>query len=678
MAKREISPRQKNYIIENYQEKSAEELAKHLGVTAREVQKIIDDYRNEGKKQEEVPFILSNQMPHMNKSVVYLLYVIGFIAIFLFGFYYRMYPVIKHEKLLLDYDYAFHLRMTESILETGMVPKIDTFSWYPEGKPVRELLPVILYYLGAGFYLFEKLFTNTSLQDSVMLFYGFFCALTMIPVFFILRLITGKNHIGFIGAALCSFMPANLTRTFCTRYRYEGPGVLFLLINMFFFIKALETKDNRKFYLYSILSSFFMILAIGTWRVGLLFPTLYGFVFIILIFLRRVDARVAGAFFIQVIGVIFSAIWFTFLSSQNYIFSHNAMLTAGLGITALCTQWWKKEGVIKVNPMLLIIPVVLMVVVPMSHLATGYESFFKVLLLKIRFSFQQFQITGIENILFMNTAELSSVPPADFFKWDMCSWAANFIVLYPVALFFFRKKKERLSVEELIIAVFFFTIFFLTMVFYRNKVLLSPFVAIAGAIAVDRLAEYIKRARLARQGLPVLYAMVIVITLGTAWRTGVYVSHVRLELRPFLQDALVNLDKINKNRLPVICYWSYGYVVQTYAKSPTFLDGLLESPIVHKRLVEMSNLLLQDDEEKFYQFCKKYGMGVYFVDKWNSRTQLYALYAEKNYFDYFTSEGRPTPLGANTVRARMVFAPNTLSKFRLVYANQRFSIFMIS
>ncbi len=676
MAKREISPRQKQYILDNCNEKSAYELAKHLGVPLGEVNRLIYVYKKsqQVQNQESGPVF---QVPEMNKYLKNSLYTIGLLVLFLIGFYFRMYPAIKQDHFMLDYDYAFHLRMTESVVEHGAVPKIDTYAWYPDGKEVRKLLPVILYYLGAGFHIINRLFRETTVQDSIVLFYGLLCSFTMLGIFFLLREVTKKNHIAFIGATLAALMPANVVRTFCTRFRYEGPGVIFLIINMIFFTKALNAKSDKKFYAYSIISSVFMMLSIGTWRVSLLFPTLYCIVFLLLIVLRRTDVRFLGAFSIQCAGVALSALIYTFLSSQNYIFSHNSMLVIGLGITAMGTQWWRKKGMLRTDPLLLLIPLGLVLIVPMFHLSSGYESFLKVLVLKIRFGIQKFRIRGIENILFMNTAELSSVALWKFFKWDLCSWSAIFIFYYPITLIFFRAKKEKAPVGEILIALFFVIIFFLTMLFYRNKVLLSLFVALVGALSVDRTIRFFQRNRYPFSYHVAVYVAVAVLAVGTGWRTNTYIHMLRVEMRVYLEDALVKLEKINKKRMPVVSYWSYGYTIQTYAKSPTYLDGLLESPLVHKRLVEMSKLLLQNDENKFYEFCKKYGMGVYFVDKFSSRTQLYAMYAEDNYYKYFERSGKPTKWGRNCIRAKSIYDPKSFEKFRLVYSSPRFNIFIV-
>ncbi|MEW6536072.1 MAG: STT3 domain-containing protein [Candidatus Auribacterota bacterium] len=681
MAGRQISEKQKQFILENASRLSVDELAKHLNLNAKDVLSVLNETQQTTKTElVEYPapqYIVSLRNILCSKVILYPLLAFGMLMLFFFGYYWRMHPERTLESIMLDYDYAFHLRMTESILETGTVPETDPMGWYPDGKPVRELLPVFLYHLGAIFHKHTTSFTGRSVQDSIMLFYGIFCSLCIIPIFLLLKQITKRYDIAFIGTALAAVMPANIVRTFCTRYRYEGPGVIFLLFNMFFFMKAVEARSRKSTLIYGAVASIFMMLAVGTWRVSLLFPTLYCCVFIVVIILRRVNTQFLAVFSLQSLGVVFCALFYTYLNSQNYIFSHNAMLITGLGITALCTQWWKKEGVIRVEPVFFLIPLAMVLIVPMLHLSSGYESFFKVLLLKIRFSIQKFQVTGIENILFMNTAELSSVKPLDLFKWDMCSWGAIFIIFYPITLLIMRDKNKKVPFGEILILVFFSIIIFLTLLFYRNKVLLSPFVGLAGALSVHRTLLFIRRFRNwpAVAGIAFLAATVII--AGSGWRTGKYISVLRVSMRSYLEPTIINLEKINKDRVPVLAYWSYGYVIQTYAHSPTFLDGLLESPVVHGRLVEMSNLLLQNDEELFYQFCKKYGMGIMMVDKYDSRTQLYTLYAEKPYFQYFQRGGRPTEFGKNCIRSKTIFDPKSLKHFKLVYMNPRFNIFII-
>ncbi len=674
MTDKQLSENQKKYVIENYKKQSLNSIAKQLGVNVKYIEKIISDYEAIEKTADIQPDLSKKDSSFvLNKYLKFALILAGLILLFYFGYYWRMYPIYQYPNTMLDYDYAFHLRMTEEVLKTGHVPAIDKMSWYPEGKPIPENLPVVLYYLGAGFYKIYHVFSDGSVQRSVELFYAILCAMTMIPIYFILRRITGKDYISFIGAALAAVMPGNLVRTLATRYRYEGPGVFFLLFNIYFFIKAMDEKDDKKCYIYSIISAFFMLLSVGTWRISLLFPTLYSIIFLLIVFLKRADRNIVIPFSFLFGGLAISFLGFDFLSSQRYIFSHNGMLITGLAISTLLTKWWNKEKNFKFDPFYLMVPFILVLFIPMLHLSTGYESFIKVLLLKLGIG----QITGIENILFINTAELSSVPLKDIFKWDMCSWGGIFIFLYPLSILIFRNKKDKISIGELIIAVFFFSIFFLTLMFYRNKVLLSIFVALAGAISVDRTINFLKNSPLRNMAIAALMVLCTTLIVGSGWKTGVYMTKLRLDLRPHLEDALIKLEKLNPDRLPVISYWSYGYVIQTYAQSATFLDGLLESKLVHKRLVEMSQLLLQNDEEKFYQYCKNLGMGIYFVDKYVSRTQLYALYAEYNYPALFQQNGIPTELGKSTIRARSIYLPETLKRFKLLYSNQRFNIYKI-
>ncbi len=681
MTSQKISQRQQQYIIDNYPEKSIKELAKHLNLSEKDIQYVIDN------KQTSTSLVNESKTPQtitVPRWLKYSLISIGLIALFIYGFYFRMYPAFKQDFFLLDYDYGFHLRMTEEVLRTGHIPAMDNLAWYPDGKPVVDLLPVILYYLGAGFFLIYKHFSSGSVQDAIVLFYSIMGALTMIAVYFLVKTLEKKDYIAFIGAALAAVMPAHLVRTFCTRYRYEGPGLLFLLINMTFFIKALQSKSKKQFYIYSIASALFMLLSVGTWRVSLLFPTLYCIAFILLIILKRTDWRLMGAYMIQSIAVACSALGFRFLFSQNYIFSHNALLIIGLGIVAAMTKWWKKtdQDRIQIDYSTFLIPAAMVFIIPLFHLASGYESFIKILMLKIAIMFKKFKVTGIENILFLNTAELSSTSFFKLFKWDICSWGAIFIVIYPVSLIFFRKKHEKMSKGEFIMSVFFFTIFILTLLFYRNKVLLSIFVAIAGAISVNRTITFFNRFPWRKEGIVTMLIFTTAIILGSAWKGGTYVTMVRVEMRPYLQETLLKFDEINKDRLPTLSYWSYGYAIQRYAHCPTYLDGLLESPRVHERLVEMSQLLFEEDESVFYEFCQKYGMKYFVVDADASRTQLYALYAEYPYgkyyqYDYARRQEKPTSYGDNIMRTRFCMNPQSLTKFKLLYHNPRFRVYQI-
>jgi len=316
-------------------------------------------------------------------------------------------------------------------------------------------------------------------------------------------------------------------------------------------------------------------------------------------------------------------------------------------------------------------------VIPIFNISSGYESFLGVLVLKIRLAFQNIRITGIENILFLNTAELASINPSRFFGWDICSFGAVFIILYPVSLIFFRDKTKQVSIGEKIVSVFFFAVVFLSVLFYRNKVILSLFAAIAGALSIDRTISFFKRFAWRDKAIPLFLTGVCIVTLGSGLRTNTYLRKLRVKMRPYLHSALLNFKKLNTEGEPSLSYWSYGYEIQTYVNCPSYLDGLLESTLVHNRLVEMSQVYLKNDEEKFYEFCQKYGMKWFLVDKYDSRTKLYSMYAEYPYYALFQRNGKPTKRGENTIRARTVFKPKSLKKFKLLYSNRRFNIFKI-
>ena len=199
-----------------------------------------------------------------------------------------------------------------------------------------------------------------------------------------------------------------------------------------------------------------------------------------------------------------------------------------------------------------------------------------------------------------------------------------------------------------------------------------------GPLVALTLGESLKIALGQKKKVKNIILCIIIITLiktgYDAHRLAVTRYPANTEIRPYLKQVLVNINKNLPRNSVILCYWSDGYPIQTYCGRPTVTDGLFESPEIVRRIIDISKIYYSYNEDELLNFCKKYGVTHILVPA--NRKHVYAGYAGVQYGKYY-QKGGPTAMGSLTNLHKLIYTPEELNNFHRLFSNKEFSLYQV-
>ena len=533
-------------------------------------------------------------------------------------YYFRMIPAIGHD-IEFKFDECFNYRITAHVVQNGSVPETDHLSTYPDGKNIKEFLPVTMYQWASKFHKLINKFKKVRLDRSIFMFCSMISSLIYFPLYFISYEIYRNKIIAFATAYLAGIIPAYLHRTVCYWYRFEAIGTPILFISLLFFIKAFnKANDNKKTALYSMLSSVFLILSLYVWRLSILFLVVYFIVFIYIWILRRNFNKKTKIIFL--LTVVLSFILFKFTpgtSGKSIAFNYGAFPRAILQVFMYRTG--------------------------MIH-----------------------EMSEFTRLVYYNR-ELCGTTVADLFKMPYLSLSIIFMLVY---IFLYLGNKSNPLEKDI---VFIFLIFFLmlTFLFLRNKIILGPIVALTLG---DSVNFALKHKRNLKYALLIIKCAILIKTTRDSYKMAATRYPDNTNMNQYLKQALYVINDIAPKNAVMLCYWADGYPIQTYCNRPTLTDGLFESPEIVKRIIALSKIYYGKDESGLTGFCKKYGAAYLLVPE--NRKMAYAGYVGVNYDEYYP-KGMPTAKARETVLYKLLYEPDKINNFELLFQNTEYRLYKI-
>lgn len=172
-----------------------------------------------------------------------------------------------------DLDPFLFLRWAEYIVEHGKLMAVDTMRYVPLGYDTAGELPVIPYLIAYVHKFLLLLGINQGIEYSAILTPVIMFALTVIAFFFLVREVfwnefKDKNIVNIIALISCFFLsvlPSILPRTIAGIPEKESAAFLFMFLAFLFFIKAWNSKSNKKISIFIILSALSTALMNLTW-----------------------------------------------------------------------------------------------------------------------------------------------------------------------------------------------------------------------------------------------------------------------------------------------------------------------------------------------------------------------------------------------------------------------------
>ncbi|MEI6731241.1 MAG: STT3 domain-containing protein [archaeon] len=162
-----------------------------------------------------------------------------------------------------DLDPFLFLRWAKEILVNGFLPAIDPMRYVPLGFNTSEEMMLHSYMMVWFHNIVSTLGISGSIEQSAALYPAVLFALTVLAFFFLVRKIfsgnLGKNKsniIALVSSFLLILIPSLLPRTIAGIPEKESAGFLFLVLALYFFIWAWQSKSWSKIVILSLLSAF--------------------------------------------------------------------------------------------------------------------------------------------------------------------------------------------------------------------------------------------------------------------------------------------------------------------------------------------------------------------------------------------------------------------------------------
>ena len=247
------------------------------------IDRIREDFRNR----------YSTAVSTINRQQV-LLYS-ALILIFIIAFFVRIFSIFRYEIILSANDPYSQFRAAEYISENGLakfLSWVDPQTWYPEGRywgrnlflgtPLSAvLIHQFLTFLGLNIPLEVVAFFQPPLMGS----------LTCIAMYFLGKEL-GNKKVGLIAALLLAVSAGHLQRTVAGFFDNESLGILFLVISLYFYARALRTGS-----IYStVFSGISLGILSGSWGASTYVFNVLGLHALSLLLLRKHSDRLFLAY----------------------------------------------------------------------------------------------------------------------------------------------------------------------------------------------------------------------------------------------------------------------------------------------------------------------------------------------------------------------------------------------
>jgi hypothetical protein len=552
-------------------------------------------------------------MPIIPRRIIYL---ILSIIIFLALFWLRMIPSVGNA-VEFTFDSASYYRLTQQTIQSGRVPAIDSLSTYPQGREIKSLLPTLLFSASASFYKLINIFKPVTLNHAILLFCALFGASICIPLYFLSFAIYRNKIIACLTAFLAGIIPAYLQRSCCYWFRFEVMATPIIFMSLLFFIKALDTRESRKTFLYTIFFAFFSILSLYTWRLS--------------------------SFFLIACVIVILYLWIT-----DYELCRKKWIITVVVLAIFISLPWFIPG--------------LRVKSPLFSTLSLPKAIFQVTLQRLGIKQNLSEYARI----FYSTQEFAAANLIEFFNNKFLSLSGLLAIFYFTS--YFRVKETKIVKDVLFIFLSLFLI--LTAIILRMKIILGPLVALTLGESLVFISN--KRNKRLRNLVICLIAVMFMKTGFDACKL-MATRYKNTQIEPDLKQAIGAINKLLPKHAVILCDWPEGYFIQTYCMRPTLTDGLLESPQIIQRAIAIAKIYYSTDENALLEFCRRFGVTHILISV--EQEQTYAVYAGIDYDNYRI--GKRDASFKSTLFYRLIRDADSLKSFSRLYSNATFILYEI-
>jgi len=497
-------------------------------------------------------------------------------------------------------DAAFHIRMVGDAISRG-VPRVDVLCDAPYGRDLARWLPLGWYGVVAFVHRVLVALGHPDPRENALFAQALAGGLIALPVAFATRALTRHAGAALAAALVAVILPAHLHRTWCYWFRYEAIGSLAIATHLAFGVAALAESRPRARRAWAALAGLALVASLDVWRVAFMVPVLEtGFAAVALL-VAAPSVRLRDWYLGVVAGGTLASVAIGYLRSQAFILSPVWMVAMALAVVLVLpfTARAARPG----RALALAGAVALAVVI--GFLAPHARQYGNV----VGATFGKLGAAGgLEPMarVAMSIEELAGSGWNDLFGAGGLSWLAAALLPVLIVAWSGRPAAARspdTRLPEAFVAWLGVTLFAITVLFSRNKVVLAPVVAIAVGWMVAALVRAPRPGRATGFAL----AALALATLGTVFDA---VQLARTRTARLDADLYAALQWITDTTPPdaiVLSTWERGYEIQTWAGRRTLVDGLLEDDRVQERVPAIAAALLQPDAGVLAALCRREG-----------------------------------------------------------------------
>jgi hypothetical protein len=600
----------------------------------------------------------------------------------------RLAPGLRDPGIEFQSDAAFHARMVRAVLASGALPARDTRGGAPEGRDIGALVPPGLYHAGAAFHRLLPWGNVTgengrrALEISLMAFEALAGALVAVPVWFATRALARDARGAACAALAIAVMPSSLDRTFGDSLRPDALGTLLIVTHLAFLLRALRRTGRVTD---SLLAAFALAAALVVWRVALVIPALEAIFVLGRVAWRGVEAEVREAFLPTALIATLLCFPLRYLAVMRYALSFPSLLVVAAALATLVPRLgpgrsrppWRLAMLAGLIALAWVAAVVCAVPSPLAPILR---------LLAARASWPRSTPDPI-TMLMLGVEEPFALSPLALFSPQQLSAAGVWFVAAPLVLLWGRGRAgiARAAPAPTLLAFLALAFTAMTLLFPANAVVAAPVVAIvlgwvwasllrapAGSPsgAASRRASPKRRARFAIQ----------LAFMACLSATAIAGSMLALSRRSRLEPDFAAALRFVREQLPgdarVASSWELGYDIESTGERATLVDGLFESPLDRRRVLELNAAFMAPGTDSLARLCRRLGADWVLVPPGEKLETIARLTNPKLAVDL--RNGDP-PEGADLNRALVrLMLPEAAAPFVSVFASGSWRVYQLS
>ena len=585
----------------------------------------------------------------------------------------------QNDTWLFTSESALQYRYARMVAKGRSIPRLDVKVQYPEGLELFSNLTVSMEFVSGYLYRFLSRFISFPFHVFLIYFVCFFSSLTIFPAYLISYKVWGNRFSAIASTAFYAFSLPSMSRTI-GNYLREDFALPFIFFSLYFFLASLyEANDTwtKKYWKISApyLSGLFMAIALVSWHLtSFYFLAFVVYIAIKFLFQRGKNHILMASFgklmlFVVVVGLVAPVLRKKlFILSPPMLIAYSVFIAYYVG-----KRWgWKKQKILFGAASVILICSTAII------FAKHYREYSHVYSLLIH------------KLLYLGTkpSDPTKLPYHASVLWlggafetaQLGFTIFHFSTLIPLGLFSlfessydFLKRKTKTG-EDLLI--FFAFVFLGSYLLVRR---MSPFLCFF-------LCLFIGRMLLGKSKRTVIWISII-LTLAFAFEV-----HKTITLRKpttfkkivakipekkpafqILQQATDKLDLvrwIRGNTLDsdaILTWFGLGPMILTYTDRPIIIHSKFESQYIREKYKKFI-FTLYDDEEKFYDICRKFQADYFVYDP------AFLLNNTRDSNRYLTNN---LVLKKNSAAYKFHFAPELLEHFTLMYQNSSYRIFKV-